>query len=126
MNVGKISVSVQSHDSRVSCLSWHPSGNVLSSGSQSGQVHNLDLRGSSSSSMRFEVQALPRSHGMEVCGLSWSPTGRFLASGGNDNVVNIWDTYSRDPWSAPAHTLTDHLAAVKVSQSTVRTTILYI
>ena len=30
-------------------------------------------------------------------------------------MVCIWDTHSRDPWTAPAHILREHTAAVKVT-----------
>lgn len=98
---------MRSHNSRVTSLAWNTVTGLLSSGAQSGHVHNYDAR-----IAQFHTQSL-KSHSMDVCGLKWSPNGRFLASGGNDNLVNVWDTYSRDPWSCPAHTFKQHTAAVK-------------
>lgn len=99
---------MRTHDSRVSSLAWDPCSSLLSSGSQSGVIHNYDAR-----MAQFHRNTL-KAHTLDVCGLRWAPNGRFLASGGNDNVVNIWDTYSQDPWQAPAHTFKEHTAAVKV------------
>lgn len=101
---------VRTHVARVSSLAWDPRSGLLSCGSQTGEIHNYDPR-----SAQFHVHTLT-SHTLDVCGLQWSPNGRFLASGGNDNIINIWDTYSHDPWSAPAHTFKEHTAAVKVGQ----------
>ena len=64
---------------------------------------------------QFHTHSLTKAHSLDVCGLKWSPNGQFLASGGNDNLVNVWDMYRRDPWAAPAHTFRDHTAAVKAS-----------
>ena len=98
--------SSQSHVSRVSSLSWN--GSMLSSGSRSGEIHHHDVR-----ARDMHVTTL-RGHNQEVCGLKWSPNGRYLASGSNDCIVNIWDSFSTDPWSKPKHTFTEHRAAVKV------------
>lgn len=100
---------MHSHETRVSSLSWNSKFSLLSSGSQSGNVHNYDIR-----KANFHVHSLS-GHSLDVCGLQWSPNGRFLASGGNDNLINIWDTYHHDPWSNPSHTFKSHTAAVKVS-----------
>ena len=108
VNASKLVRRMRSHDSRVSSLAWNSRSGLLSSGSQSGQVHNYDPRVA-----LFHKHVL-KAHTMDVCGLRWSPNGRFLASGGNDNIVNVWDTMSRDTWSAPVHTFKDHSAAVKV------------
>ena len=56
-------------------------------------------------------------HRGEVCGLKWSPDGRHLASGSNDNQIKIWTGVDR--MRNPLHTLTDHIAAVKVCLFTV-------
>ena len=82
-------------------------------GSQRGAIHNYDPR-----MAQYSINNL-QSHSLDVCGLKWSPNGRFLASGGNDNIVNIWDMYNKDPWTAPSRTLTEHTAAVKVRGSDV-------
>ena len=71
-------------------------------------MHNYDPR-----MAQFHVGTL-KAHKLDVCGLKWSTNGRFLASGGNDNVINIWDTYDRDPWTTPSHSFDLHTAAVKV------------
>lgn len=99
---------MRSHDSRVSSLSWRPKSSLLSSGSQDGHVHNYDPRMG-----QFLVHTL-NAHKLDVCGLKWSNNGRFLASGGNDNTVNVWDTYTQDPWTAPHLSFKAHIAAVKV------------
>ena len=99
---------MRSHNSRVSSLAWNPQNNLLSTGSQSGAIHIYNAK-----QAQFHMTTL-EANTMDVCGLSWSPNGRFLASGGNDNMVCIWDTYSQDPWSFPAHTLKEHNAAIKV------------
>lgn len=99
---------MHTHNSRVSSMSWNPHNNLLSTASQSGAIHNYDAR-----LAQFHVGSL-NAHTLDVCGLSWSPNGRFLASGSNDNLVCVWDTYSRDPWSSPTHIFEEHTAAVKV------------
>ena len=99
---------MSTHSSRVSSLAWEGRGNLLTSGSQAGHIHNYDTRAA-----HFHTQSL-QSHTLDVCGLKWSPNGRFLASGGNDNVVNVWDTFSQDSWSSPTHSFRKHTAAVKV------------
>ncbi len=109
VNSSKCIRKMKSHPSRVSSLSWRPKSVLLSSGSQSGKVHNYDPR-----MAQFHVQTL-NAHKLDVCGLKWSTNGRFLASGGNDNVINIWDTYNHDPWTSPNCSFKSHIAAVKVA-----------
>ena len=99
---------MKTHESRVDSLAWSPKTSLLSSGDQQGFIHHYNPR-----MAQFHVASV-RAHQMDVCGLQWSPNGRFLASGGNDNVVKIWDTYSKDTWNSPAHTIKHHTAAVKV------------
>ena len=99
---------MKTHESRVDSLAWSPKTSLLSSGDQQGFIHHYDPR-----MAQFHIASV-RAHQMDVCGLQWSPNGRFLASGGNDNVVKIWDTYSKDTWNSPAHTIKHHTAAVKV------------
>jgi len=98
---------MRSHTSRVSSLAWDHRTNLLTSGAQSGHIHNYDVR-----IAQFHTNTL-KAHTLDVCGIKWSPSGRFLASGGNDNLVNVWDTRVRNPWSAPAHVFKEHTAAVK-------------
>ena len=108
VKASKLVRKMHTHDSRVNCIAWNPHTSLLSSGSQSGSIHNYDVR-----LAQFHVSSL-ESHSRDVCGLQWSPNGRFLASGGDSNVVCIWDTHSRDPWTDPAHILREHTAAIKV------------
>ena len=106
---GKLLRTLETHESRVSSLSWEPHSTLLSTGSQSGSIHHHDIRDPQPVATH-ELNA----HGLEVCGLRWSPTGRLLASGGNDNIVNVWDPFSTATgWRAPSHTFTQHTAAVK-------------
>lgn len=104
----KLLRTIQTHDSRVSSLSWEPRNTLLSTGSQSGSIHHHDIRDPQPVAAH-ELNA----HSLEVCGLRWSPTGRLLASGGNDNIVNVWDPFSSAGWGAPSQTFTGHTAAVK-------------
>lgn len=109
INTYKLLRVMRSHDSRVGCLAWNPSSpELLTSGSQFGSVHIYDTR-----AFRFAAQQM-RPHSLDVCGLSWNRSGQLLASGGNDNVVNVWDMYSMNPWTGPIHSLKYHNAAVKV------------
>ena len=108
VNASKLVRRMRTHDSRVNSLAWNPRTNLLSSASQSGTIHNYDVR-----LAQFHIGSL-KSQSLDVCSLSWSPSGRFLASGGDSNMVCIWDTHSRDPWASPAHTIREHTAAVKV------------
>ena len=109
-SVGKLVRRMWSHNSRVGSISWNPlQTDFLSSGSQTGHIHHYDIR-----MAHYHTHSLPKAHSLDVCGLKWSPNGRFLASGGNDNLVNVWDLYGKDSWSAPLHTIKDHTAAVKV------------
>lgn len=99
-----------SHNSRVGSISWNPlQTDFLSSGSQAGHIHHYDIR-----MAHYHTHSLSKAHTLDVCGLKWSPNGRFMASGGNDNLVNVWDLYGKDSWSAPLHTIKDHTAAIKV------------
>lgn len=107
VQANKLVRRMRTHDSRVNSLAWNPRTNLLSSGSQSGSIHNYDVR-----LAQFHIGSLKNN--LDVCGLTWSPNGRFLASGGDNNMVCVWDTLSRDPWTSPAHTLREHTAAVKV------------
>ena len=109
VNASKMVRQFKSHRSRVSTLSWNSQRSILSSGSQRGHIHNYDPR-----MAQYLINSL-QSHSLDVCGLKWSHNGRFLASGGNDNIINVWDMYNKDPWSSPLHTLKEHSAAVKVS-----------
>ena len=108
VNVSKLVRRMHTHETRVNTLAWNPCTNLLSSASQSGTIHNYDVR-----LAQFHVGSI-KSHSVDVCGLRWSPNGRFLASGGDSNVVCLWDTHSRDPWTTPIHILKEHAAAVKV------------
>ncbi|XP_041474735.1 cell division cycle protein 20 homolog [Lytechinus variegatus] len=96
---------MQGHAARVGSLSWN--SYILSSGSRSGNIHHHDVRVA-----QFHVGTLA-GHTQEVCGLKWSPDGRYLASGGNDNLLNIWPTFSATPCNVPIYTLNQHQAAVK-------------
>lgn len=71
-----------SHTARVASLSWNE--HILSSGSQSGNIHHHDVR-----MAQHHIFTLT-GHSHEVCGLKWTPDGRYLASGGNDNMVFVW------------------------------------
>ncbi|XP_071490335.1 cell division cycle protein 20 homolog [Diadema antillarum] len=93
------------HAARVGALSWN--SYVLSSGSRSGTIHHHDVRVA-----QHHIGTLS-AHLQEVCGLKWSPDGRYLASGGNDNLLNIWPTFSATPCNVPIYTLNQHQAAVK-------------
>lgn len=79
----------------------------ITSGSRSGAIHHHDVR------VAEHAVGELNNHTQDVCGLAWSPDGRYLASGGNDNVLNIWNNRLGGD-SQPLHTLTHHLAAVKV------------
>jgi cell division cycle protein 20 (cofactor of APC complex) len=105
----KLVRTMRTHDSRVNALAWNPRTHLLSSASQSGNIHNYDIR-----QPRFHVGSVD-GRSRDICGLRWSPSGRFLASGGDGNLVCLWDTHSRDPWTSPSHVLREHTAAVKVS-----------
>lgn len=65
------------HTSRVSSLSWRPSGDAssLSSGSRDSIILNHDIREARHITSRFI------GHQQEVCGLAWNNDGSTLASG---------------------------------------------
>ncbi|XP_070539297.1 cell division cycle protein 20 homolog [Ptychodera flava] len=92
------------HAGRISSLSWN--SYILSSGSNSGRIHNHDVR-----IQNHHIATLGH-HEQDVCGLAWNSPGRLLASGGNDDTLNIWDARSTTD-SQPLHSLTEHTAAVK-------------
>ena len=107
---GKLVRRMRSHNSRVGAITWNPfQTNLLSSGSQAGHIHHYDIR-----MAHYHTHSPIKAHSLDVCGVKWSPNGRLLASGGNDNLVNVWDSYGKDSWSAPLYTFKDHTAAVKV------------
>lgn len=68
-------------EGRVSTLAWN--GNVISMGSKSGTITNVDFR---------EKKPIGKfvGHTQEVCGLKWSADKKYLASGSNDNLIRIW------------------------------------
>ncbi|KAL7841984.1 hypothetical protein SRHO_G00236730 [Serrasalmus rhombeus] len=92
---------MDSHTTRVGCLSWND--HVLSSGARSGLIHQHDVR------VAEHHTCTLRGHAQEVCGLAWSPDGRYLASGGNDNTVNVWSGAQQ----TGVHCFTEHEGAVK-------------
>uniref|UniRef100_A0AAR2KUR7 CDC20/Fizzy WD40 domain-containing protein n=1 Tax=Pygocentrus nattereri TaxID=42514 RepID=A0AAR2KUR7_PYGNA len=92
---------MDSHATRVGCLSWND--HVLSSGARSGLIHQHDVR------VAEHHTCTLRGHAQEVCGLAWSPDGRYLASGGNDNTVNVWSGAQQ----TGVHCFTEHEGAVK-------------
>ena len=94
------------HAARVSCLAWN--GHCLSSAGRDATIVHHDVR------IRDHATGSCVGHQQEICGLSWSPDGTTLASGANDNCVMLWSAAQTGVRSqAPAHSLTDHTAAVK-------------
>lgn len=103
---GKKLRNMRGHTGRVSSLSWN--AHILSSGSQSGEIHHHDVR------LPNHLVGQNAGHSLEVCGLKWSPSGSQLASGGNDNIVNIWSQSSTGQQQAqPIRRFDQHRAAVK-------------
>ena len=94
--------TLQGHSARVGALAWN--SDTLSSGSRDRLILQRDVRTPSVAPERRLV-----GHRQEVCGLKWSPDSQYLASGGNDNKLFVWGGAS----TSPAHTFTDHIAAVK-------------
>ncbi|KAG0442127.1 Anaphase-promoting complex subunit cdc20 [Dictyocoela muelleri] len=72
---------IRQEEGRVATLAWN--GNVLSIGSKSGIITNIDVR---------EKKPIGKfiGHTQEVCGLKWSIDKKYLASGSNDNLIRIW------------------------------------
>lgn len=98
--------NMRGHTGRVSSLSWN--SHILSSGSQTGEIHHHDVR------LPEPLVGQNAGHTLEVCGLKWSPSGSQLASGGNDNIVNIWSQSSITQQAArPIRRYEEHRAAVK-------------
>lgn len=107
-------VSCRSHASRISVLSWHPSG-TLSSGGRDRAIQHYDPR-----TPRFGMARWCNAHGEEVCGLKWDLSGSKLASGGNDNQLLVWSGLAGTSQPAslfaeplPLYRCSEHNAAVK-------------
>jgi cell division cycle protein 20 (cofactor of APC complex) len=81
---GKLARTLDSHQARVSALSWS-NEHCFSSGGRDSAIFNHDTRCVNS------VQSSFIGHTQEICGLEWSPDGKVLASGGNENVLCLWD-----------------------------------
>lgn len=93
--------TLSGHVDRVACLSWN--NHILSSGSRDRKILHRDVRIPEPYFQTIEA------HQQEVCGLKWNVNENKLASGGNDNIVNVYDSTSNNPFL----TITEHKAAVK-------------
>jgi WD repeat-containing protein 1 (actin-interacting protein 1) len=71
------------HTSRVTCLAWSPSGNLLASG---GLDENIFIW---NCAKPLTKQHLPFSHAAGVTGVAWIDENR-LVSAGNDHVIAMW------------------------------------
>ncbi|ANZ77080.1 BA75_04307T0 [Komagataella pastoris] len=84
----------KSHESDVSCISWHPiHGNLLTSGGYDGSMNYylLDdtLRGQEEQNMEF-YHKIPYAHEKSVNCIEYHPLGHLLATAGTDRSVRFW------------------------------------
>ena len=94
------------HAARVSCLAWN--GHCLSSAGRDATIVHHDVR------IRDHATGSCVGHQQEICGLSWSPDGTTLRFRRERQLRHALErSADRCTFQAPAHSLTDHTAAVK-------------
>jgi WD40 repeat protein/Flp pilus assembly protein TadD len=75
------------HGEQVTCVAFHPSGQMLASAGFDGTIKLWNLE------TGLEARTLQGRQGPVRC-VTFSPDGKRLASGGNDRTVKIWDASS--------------------------------
>ena len=76
------------HASDVDCISWHPNGHYLVTGSSDCSVRMWDV------STGKCVRILTGGHNSKVSSVVISPNGIMAASGGLDGSIVVWDLES--------------------------------
>ncbi|XP_058731051.1 chromatin assembly factor 1 subunit FAS2 isoform X2 [Vicia villosa] len=82
--------SLSYHSSAVNVIRFSPSGELLASGSDGGELliwklHSMDT------GQTWKVLKMLRSHIKDIMDLEWSTDGAYLISGSVDNSCIIWD-----------------------------------
>jgi WD40 repeat protein len=87
MQYGELVRFLQGHATPIECVAFHPSGELLASGSWDGSVRVWNVHTGQT------VHILnAHSSGLEM--VTFSPDGALLASSACDNTVCLWDTQS--------------------------------
>ncbi|XP_057416845.1 chromatin assembly factor 1 subunit FAS2 isoform X2 [Lotus japonicus] len=78
------------HSSAVNVIRFSPSGELLASGADAGEMLIWKLH-STDTGPTWKVLKTLRSHMKDIMDLEWSPDGAYLISGSVDNCCIIWD-----------------------------------
>jgi WD40 repeat protein len=101
---------VLSADGDVFSVAFSPDGNILASGSISGEIILWD-----EATHERLGDPLKGHSGANVNSVAFSPDGNTLASGGDDGTVVLWDVQNRNLIGVPLRGHTDHVTSVAFS-----------
>ena len=90
--------ATSAHAGAVRAVEWDPSGNVLATAGDDGDIRLWNPVG-----LRPLSNAFPRLHSDAVRALKFTPDGRYLVSAGRDGNIIVWDWRTRRPIGGPVH-----------------------
>jgi small GTP-binding protein len=82
-----LSETIEGYPGTIRCLSFHPEGQILASGSDDTTITLWNTKSS-------ELIHVLKGHFSYVMSLAFSPDGSRLASGSNDSTIKIWEVAS--------------------------------
>lgn len=86
----KVIKTIGNEYSRVISIDNNINKNIITYGTESGIIFNIDIR------MKYNKISSFDEHSKSVCKVKWSYDGNYLASGGNDDMVYIIDIRKED------------------------------
>ena len=81
--LAKVQPSIELHTSEAERLAWHPGGNYVIVGTQSGSIQSIDLK------LRQLVSVDEANHNGEICGAAWCDAER-LVTASRDGKLALW------------------------------------
>lgn len=70
----------------ITCMSWHPRGHVLATGSTAGNLTVWDM------CLGNPAFGIPKAHGDTITSLTWTGHGKQLITVSSDNELRLWNS----------------------------------